>query len=310
MKLLLPILLSILPTSLYPLPVNTYQRPAALYPLPVTLYQLPPTPYQLPCTIVSFNIRYDNPADGINAWPQRKSAIASFVKEKNPDFLGIQEGLSHQVKYLDSQLSETHHFIGVGRDHGDERGEYCALFYNFHRYELITMENIPTTVWLSQTPQIPSKGWDAALPRIATIGQFRDLQTGKILLVINTHFDHIGATARQKSMALIYLIITRHQHSFDGVILLGDMNLPPDSKPIKWISKRMRDSYSDQDPRGTFNGFNPLMHALNPGPRIDYIFTSRNLNVTSCSVDYRFRADGPSLGYLSDHYPVMVEINL
>ncbi len=288
MKLLLPILLTILPTSLYP---------------------RTPTNNQIPTTIITFNIRYDNPADGINAWSQRKSALSDFLKEKNPDFLGIQEGLSHQVKFLDSQLQESHRFIGVGRDHGDERGEYCALFYNFHRYELIKKANIPTTVWLSKTPQIPSTGWDAALPRIATIGQFRDLQTGKTLLVINTHFDHIGTIARQKSMALIYRIIKRHQHSFDGVILLGDMNLPPDSKTIKWISKRLRDSYYDQDPRGTFNAFNPLMQALNPGPRIDYIFTSRNLNVTSCSVDYRFRVDGSSLGYLSDHYPVLVEIN-
>ncbi len=90
-------------------------------------------------TFMTFNIRYDNPADAPNDWNSRKAAVATFLQDESPDFLGIQEGLHNQVLYIDSQLNSTHRFIGVGRDSGDNRGEYCALFYNF-----MAIQNSPT----------------------------------------------------------------------------------------------------------------------------------------------------------------------
>lgn len=260
---------------------------------------------------MTFNIRYDNPADAPNDWNSRKGAVAIFLQDESPDFFGIQEGLLHQVLYIDSQLNRTHSFIGVGRDSGDDRGEYCALFYNFSKYTPAKIVSLPTTLWLSKTPQRPSRGWDAALPRIATIGQFRELSTGKTWLVINTHFDHMGVTARQKSVMMLYKIIKRHQKKFDGMVLMGDFNLSPEEKPIQWLSKRLKDVATETDPRGTFNGFKSRMHALNPGRRIDYIFTLPHLKTSDYKVDYRFRISptpDSAFGYLSDHYPVSVTV--
>src|SRR3546814_18448319 len=55
------------------------------------------------------------------------------------------------------------------------------------------------TFWLSPTPDVPSKGWDAALPRIATWARLRDRTADRDLLVVNTPFDHVGEVAREES---------------------------------------------------------------------------------------------------------------
>lgn len=287
------------------------QRPKSKLNVTRLIFLLLPLQLLGQASFMTFNIRYDNPADAPNDWNSRKIAVATFLQDESPDFLGIQEGLHNQVLYIDSQLNSTHRFIGVGRDSGDDRGEYCALFYNFSKYTPVKIVPLPTTLWLSQTPHRPSRGWDAALPRIATIGQFRKTSTGKTWLVINTHFDHMGVTARQKSVMMLYKIIKRHQKNFDGIVLMGDFNLSPEEKPIQWLSKRLKDVATETDPRGTFNGFKSRMHALNPGRRIDYIFTLPHIKTSNYTVDYRFRISPPpdsAFGYLSDHYPVSVTV--
>ncbi|MBK8081948.1 MAG: hypothetical protein IPK25_17765 [Saprospiraceae bacterium] len=126
---------------------------------------------------MSFNIRYDNKGDMENSWDNRKEELAGMVKYYNPDLLGIQEGLYNQVMYLDEMLPE-YDWIGKGRNDGKTKGEFSAIFYKKEKWENI----FNTTIWLSETPDSVSKGWDAALERIATMGLFRNLKNKDTIL--------------------------------------------------------------------------------------------------------------------------------
>jgi endonuclease/exonuclease/phosphatase family metal-dependent hydrolase len=113
--------------------------------------------------VMSFNIRYDNPGDKENAWPNRKEMVAATIRFHKIDIAGLQEALSHQVKDLEKLLPE-YGWFGVGRDDGRQAGEFAPVFYRKDRFKILHR----STFWLSETPEKPGKAWDAALPRIVT----------------------------------------------------------------------------------------------------------------------------------------------
>ena len=124
-------------------------------------------------SLITYNIRLDIESDGINKWDNRKEGLISLIKEENPDVLGIQEGLPNQIEYISNQL-EDYNMIGEGRDGGDN-GEYSAIFYKSEKLRLEKAE----TFWLSESPEVPSIGWDAALNRITTVGIFSEVSSNK-----------------------------------------------------------------------------------------------------------------------------------
>ncbi len=147
--------------------------------------------------VVSYNIRYNNPGDGEHAWPLRADRVANLLRFYNPDLFGLQEALQGQIDDLVARLPQ-YAWFGVGRDDGRSAGEGTPIFYRRDRFTLLDQG----TFWLSETPEVPgSKSWDAAITRIATWGRFVDRTTGTRFLYLNTHFDHIGQTARERSAA-------------------------------------------------------------------------------------------------------------
>ena len=252
-------------------------------------------------SVLTYNIRFDNPSDGINSWDSRKEWIVSQLNSYRPTVFGTQEGLQHQIDFLDGQL-KTYDRIGVGRDDGMEKGEYTAIFFDVTKVKLLKSD----TFWLSNTPQKPSKGWDAAIKRICTYGLFKDLKSGHRFLVFNTHFDHVGVVARLESSRLILSKIKDLNHSQLPVILMGDFNLEPNSPGIQLISGKLEDSHqaagtNSHGPRGTFNGFEMQKDVTR---RIDYIFFDPSgfkilkSNIVNESKEGR---------YPSDHFPVYAE---
>ncbi len=253
--------------------------------------------------IMTYNIRYDNPADGDNAWNIRKESLAGQVQKYNPAILGIQEGLYSQVLYLDSCLT-NYTYVGVGREDGKTRGEYSAIFYDTTRF--IVLES--STFWLSKTPGKVSVGWDAALERICTYALLQSRESGKKIWVFNTHFDHIGTKARKNSARLILQKIKTLADSDIPVVLTGDFNSVPGSKPVKIICGQLEDSYAkhvekNTGPDGTFNGFNK---DLPVDEKIDFVFV-KNVQVLSCQHINEMRGDG---FFISDHLPVLVSIKM
>ena len=252
-------------------------------------------------TIISYNIRYDNNWDIENSWEIRRSNIIQILIKYSPSIIGIQEGLLNQVQYIDSSLI-NYDYVGVGRDDGKEKGEFCAIYFDTTRYVLLKN----STFWLSETPDTISVGWDAALERICTYGLFKDIITKKEFWVFNTHFDHMGIIAREKSSGLILKRIKKINRQSLPVILMGDFNSIPNSPPVKEIVTELSDALQISlqklhGPGGTFNGFN---EDLPIEKRIDYIFT-KNLKVLSYThVNDRLENNR----HISDHLPVMIKI--
>ena len=186
--------------------------------------------------VISYNIRYNNSNDGINIWENRRSTVINFIIDENPDFAGLQEVTYSQLIFLTESLKD-YDYIGVGRDDGKTKGEFSPIFYNKNKYKVLTND----TFWLSSTPEKVSIGWDASMERICTYGLFENLDTKERLLVFNTHFDHIGNHAREKSTDLILKKINSIKSKDIPVILTGDFNLNDDNFSIKKIQKQLKD---------------------------------------------------------------------
>lgn len=253
--------------------------------------------------IMTFNLRYDNQNDGVNRWDLRKESVVDLINYYSPEILGIQEGLHHQVQYLKEKLTD-YEYIGVGRDDGKQRGEYTAIFFDKRKISLLST----STFWLSDKSDMITVGWDASMERICTYGLFKHIASNKKLWVFNTHFDHIGVIAREKSSELIINKIKSLNEDGLPTILMGDLNALPDSKPIALLQTFLTDGLKDSKtsfygPEGTFTGFNPEMKV---DKRIDYIFVS-NLHVLEYGhIDTKRKDDN----YISDHLPVLARIEL
>ena len=258
-------------------------------------------PQPRPHSMMSYNIRYDNNWDVKNSWSIRKKKVIQIFGQYEPSIMGVQEGLLNQVQYIDSCLA-NYDYVGVGREDGKERGEFCVIYFDTTRYVV----SKHSTFWLSETPDTISVGWDAALERICTYGLFKDKKTADEFWVFNTHFDHMGSRARERSSRLILDRINEVNHRSLPVILMGDFNSEPDSPPINKIRTEMSDALQIsleklQGPMGTFNGFDPDLPIER---RIDYVFT-RDVKVLSyIHVNDRMNNNR----HISDHLPVMIKI--
>ncbi|MBL7886447.1 MAG: endonuclease/exonuclease/phosphatase family protein [Flavobacterium sp.] len=252
--------------------------------------------------LITYNIRYDNPNDGENAWPNRKDNLTSQLAFYEPDVFGIQEALHHQVEQISKALLD-YSYVGVARD-GEKQGEASPIFYKKNRFDLLQQN----TFWLSETPKKISKGWDAALNRICTYVLLKDKKSNQHFWVFNTHLDHLGELARTNSIQLILNQIKKVNTKNYPVFFMGDFNTKPSEERIINLKKEMNDSFEIAiqkpfGPVGTFNGFH---HNEPVNDRIDYIFISKNntIKVIKCAV----LSDSKDLRYPSDHLPVYVEI--
>lgn len=258
--------------------------------------------------VMSFNIRYNNPNDEEHAWPNRKAMVASVVRFHAADIIGMQEVLRGQLTELESLLPD-YSWYGVGRNNGatsgENAGEFAPIFYRRDRFQLLDSGEF----WLSETPnEIASRGWDAALPRIATWAKFKDLQSDEDFIHLNTHFDHRGDVARVRSAQLI---IDKLSELSDGlaVVVTGDFNVTPDSDAYATMISGVEDTKFNSEsvphgPDGTFAGFTVELGERTD--RIDYVFVGGDVKV----LRYGVLSDQWNGRYPSDHLPVLAEILL
>jgi len=253
--------------------------------------------------IITFNIRYDNPSDGINAWPNRRNMVVEFLERQEAGLFGLQEALWNQYIYIDSSLVDWGS-VAVGRNDGQREGEMTPIFY---RRDLFDLEE-SSTFWLSETPGVPgSRGWGAVLPRIVTWANLTRKDDGSSLYYFNTHFSHMSDSARIMSSKVLRKEVIRIAGENDFIIT-GDFNMLPDSRAYsELVQAPFLDSYLAPGitPGGvtfTFNGFND-----NTGDgRIDYVFVRDGLEVLSHTT-MTIKNDPV---FISDHWPVIVTVRL
>lgn len=252
--------------------------------------------------LVSYNIKNDYDKTGPNNWTDRKSSLIELLQHYHPDVFGVQEALYNQCQDIKNGL-KNYAYIGVGRDDGASAGEFAAIFFDSTRFKVVYHSDF----WLSETPGRPSIGWDASYTRICTYGALADRQSGKTILVMNTHFDHLGETARLESAKLMIDRLKEINQDQFPVILMGDFNAKPNEAPIMTLKTFLIDASTQcsagiYGPQGTFNGFNQDP----PVDRIDYFFVDNKAQIHDY-VHIDDRADDHSL--ISDHLPVMIDMS-
>ncbi|MGE5349270.1 MAG: endonuclease/exonuclease/phosphatase family protein [Actinomycetota bacterium] len=252
--------------------------------------------------VMTLNIRFDNPRDSINAWPNRAAMVAVFIDDQIPDLFGMQEVLWHQYEYLRAEVP-GYRSVAAGRDDGLRGGEACPVFWRLGRFDRLA----DGTFWLSATPDVPgSVGWGAALTRITTWVRLYDKEAKDTLVFFNTHFDHISDSARVMSSGVLLGMVKKIAGD-NQFVITGDFNARPESLAIARMKEGdlAVDSYlaSETPPAGvnyTFNGWKD-----EPGEgRIDYIFVRNGMKVMSHET-HRVIEDGV---FISDHWPVTAVI--
>ncbi|RAJ76791.1 endonuclease/exonuclease/phosphatase family metal-dependent hydrolase [Chitinophaga dinghuensis] len=254
--------------------------------------------------VATFNLRLNIAWDSANAWPHRKEMVRDLIQYHQFDVFGVQEALIDQMKDLDAM--GTHAHVGVGRNDGKEGGEFSAIFYNKEKYDLIKSGNF----WLSPTPEIPSKGWDAAYIRICTWAHLVEKTTGNAFYFFNTHFDNEGVQARENSAKMILEKIHQLSDNNTPVIITGDFNSNPATSAYGAIVQQFNDAklVSHTKPYGPDSTFQDFKYhnwtkVVKEG-RIDFIFINKNIEV----LNYGVLTDAKDLRFPSDHFPVVSTI--
>ncbi|QLG64005.1 endonuclease/exonuclease/phosphatase family protein [Halorarum salinum] len=257
---------------------------------------------------MTYNVRYANPNDGENVWPNRRDHVATAIRFHKPDLVGLQEAVHGQLEDLRTRLPDFE-WLAAGRPAEGTAGEYVPIGYRRNRFEPAD----DGSFWLSETPDAPGRGWDAALPRLVHYVRFRDRATGVAFRHFNTHFDHRGGTARRRSAELLRDRVDELA-SDDPIVVTGDFNSRESTEPYRVLTEEggHRRSLTDthriskhphHGPSTSMTDFGNLI----PQKKIDHVLVSPGaevINHGSCSDTY---GDGR---YPSDHLPVVADVSL
>ena len=249
--------------------------------------------------VMSYNIRMGVAKDGTNSWEYRYPATAMMLKDQMPDVFGVQEAFNFQIKFIEENFTDYDSF-GVGRDNGKSEGEFMSIFWNKKTVKMIK----GGTFWLSETPEKPSMGWDAACKRTATWALMKDKNTGKLFYFVNTHLDHKGAEARRKGLELIVSRIDEINPKGYPMILTGDFNIKPDNEALVGLEQRMQSARKiapKTDNNATFNNWGKAKSDM----VIDYIYVS---GFSSCPEYHTITEKYGTWKYVSDHYPIYAKL--
>ena len=251
--------------------------------------------------VASFNLRLDTPNDGDDAWPNRKEMVKGLIRFHGLDIIGTQEGFKHQ---LDDILELGNYaYVGAGRDDGKDAGEHSAILYRKDRFKLLDKGNF----WFSETPEKPSKGWDATCcNRICSWGKFKDNESGAVFFVFNSHYDHQGREARRNS-SLMLLERIEQIAGDHPVFATGDFNAVPEDEPIQTLyeSGKLNDAYlvTREPPYGTTGTFSAFRLDAPMTNRIDYVWVTPGITVKR----YGVLNDMQYGHFPSDHFPVVAD---
>lgn len=246
--------------------------------------------------VMSYNIRLGSSNDGTNSWPMRYTATGEMLADQGPDVFGIQEALDYQLRYIKEMCG--YKYVGVGRDDGKNAGEHMAIFWNKKTVSMLKWG----TFWLSDTPDEPSMGWDAACMRTATWALMKDKKTGKKFYFVNTHLDHEGAEARKNGLKLIVERIKEMNRNGYPMVLTGDFNMNPDDASMAGLDAVMQSARkiaAKTDNHDTYNGWGKGSGV------IDYIYVS---GFCSCPEFRTVTKRYQDRKFVSDHYPVLARL--
>lgn len=251
--------------------------------------------YETEITICSFNIRGSNMDTGVNAWSNRKKMVIREFGNYQYDIVCMQEPLTDQIQdFLSIGIYE---WLGVSGQGTPDSDVFTPIFYNKKKLNVLDYG----TFWLSETPDVVSRGWDGKFPRICTWAKFRDIENCRSFYVFNTHLDHVGEVAKLEGARLICRKI-KEMTAEEAVFITGDMNSTPETPPIHTFLSEFSNSREiatkKSGPAGTAHSYGKLY----PPSQIDYIFVNEYISVTK-AITITKNSDPV---YMSDHYPIVI----
>lgn len=253
--------------------------------------------------LISSNIRFDNPADGDNAWPHRRTILAETLLSHKPDIIATQEGRYNQLKDFESLLGD-YEIIDSHRSWIKER-MYPTFFIRKGTFEFLKSDD----VWLSETPAVAgSLSFGSAFPRLMTWMKVQPKDTDKNFLFINTHLDHIKKETRLEQIRVLTEEAGKVKDERSRIIIMGDFNDSPESEVRKVLLNafpEVRDAWKlfnteEETSHHAFNG------ECQNGTRIDWILVDQSLVVEECFLEKKTTAGK----YPSDHFPVICRISI
>lgn len=252
---------------------------------------------------MSFNILYSFLSGTHHSWSVRKDVVLEIIEKYAPDIIGLQEADDLQLALILSTFVEYDIY-----GHKTQLGltDDCSILYRTSKYERLD----GGTFWLSETPERRSRGWDAVLVRNCTWAKFKVKETGDVILVYNTHFDHRGGNAKVNSAKLILDYIEKHKKQFGDVnipvVLLGDINAGEKSPTLDVLRTVFRDTFRVIHPDAENIGTYHTKEGKVLGCKIDYVLVDHNWEVLDADI-IRHPVDGV---YPSDHFPVVADVRL
>ncbi len=241
--------------------------------------------------LLSFNIRIDAKVDGLNQWSYRKENVKTFLLNRYDDVIGIQEAGPHMYQFLKKELNSYEAF-GIPRD---SYGEATPIFLKNGNFEVLSSN----TLWLTQTPHIESSIPGSNHPRVVTYVVIKDQV--ETYAIFNTHLDYTGDQTTLEQVKHLEKIVREVSDSFHAkTIILGDFNSHPESKTIKYLESSFDHPYQvNREDQLTFHGFSDQKM----GKPIDYFFYDQEIKPKKFEIIYTQMST-----YLSDHYPIAIEI--
>lgn len=251
-------------------------------------------------TLITSNIRFDNPADGANAWPLRRDFLTDTLLKHSPDIIATQEGRFDQLRELNASLKDFQ-LLDNHRSWIKER-MYPTFYLRNDRFEILASEDL----WLSETPNLAgSRSFDSAFPRLFTWMRVQPKGSDKNLLLINTHLDHVKSETRELQAKVLATEVKRISTPQDYICFMGDFNEGPDQR----VREILTSEFSLIDSWKKFNQHEETSHhgfkgVFPEGSRIDWILVDERIGIESSVMD---KSEKNGL-YPTDHFPVITKI--
>lgn len=248
--------------------------------------------------VMSFNILCTG--KGEHSMPNRLGIVTRTITEYYPDSIGLQEATPAWMLWLNIMLPE-YDYVGVGRFDGHILGEFSAIFYLKDKYKVVDSG----TFWISETPKIPSRGWDASINRVCTWAVLENKVTGERYAHINTHLDYKGILPRQKGIEMI--LEKAAELNNIPVVATGDFNLDEGSDYYKQLTAGVLHDTKFLAPDTMQNAtYHHYTLPTDPKNVLDYVLG--NDKVTP--LVYRVVTEGIDGKFVSDHYPIYSDMLL
>lgn len=246
--------------------------------------------------VMTYNIRYATTKDGPNAWNHRKEASVAMIADQQPDVFAMQEVLGKQKKYMDKNCV-GYQGVGVGRENGKKKGEHTTVHWNTNTLNMLDWG----TLWLSETPEKPSLGWDAWHPRTFTWVLLEKKDSGKKFYFVNVHLDHAGGQAQRNGLALAKKMVYEMNTEGYPIVIAGDFNVTPNNSIVTDFNGVMKNATQHAESVDTHESYNDWGERL---LTLDYIFYDGFTKCHSYDVVTEEYSGKP---FISDHYPVTAE---